>query len=343
MHAARLTIIATFLAGAGCSGAQLGSAPLAPQSQPLGQQSGIAPESGIVPESGIAPQFQALLASRIASEQHTAASGTSGLYVSDDGSKSVEILANKTYSKIGTITAGLNGPDGDWIDAGGNLYVANYKGRNVTEYKPGRTQPACTYSSGLRNPINVTTDASGNVFVVDWNYGGRDGKGYVVQYAQCVDTVVKSYVVPGGAQGAAIDSSGNVFASYLTSGPTGATGALVEFTAGSSKPKLLGATYGYPGGMVIDKNGNLLVCDQTHGELALVPPPYSAVSANYSGFSGPFHVALTQAETLLFIADPVAGKVDVLTYPLGILKKTLGKTQGLVTPFGVSDAPNAVF
>jgi hypothetical protein len=77
------------------------------------------------------------------------------LAVTDSGTNSVEIF-NHQYSKIQTITNGINGPRGDYYDANGNLYVANTGGINVTEYNRS-DQLIYTYSTGLMYPPSDVT------------------------------------------------------------------------------------------------------------------------------------------------------------------------------------------
>ena len=60
--------------------------------------------------------------------------GANSLYVSDAGINAVDVLANNSWTYSGSITSGINGPDGNWVDKKGNIYVANYGGPNVTEY-----------------------------------------------------------------------------------------------------------------------------------------------------------------------------------------------------------------
>ncbi len=339
MYAARFVLIAVLSITAGCSGEPLGSSP------PLsaGEQISSIEMHSLSAQTGVAQRFESRLLFDATSRSTAARPHVSGLFVADFGAQAVEVLKNKTYAKLATITTGVKGPDGDWVDANGNLYVANYKGRNVTEYARGSTKPTCTYSRRLIDPINVTTDASGDVFVVDWNFGGDRGTGYIDEYKQCTNTIAERYIVAGGPEGVAVDSSGNLFISYLTSENGAGVGAFEEFPAGSKRATSLGATVAYPGGLVVDRSGNLLACDQTSGTVDVISPPYTSINSRYVGFTAPLHIALTRDEKLLFVADIGARNVVVLSYPRGLLKAKLGKAQGLSDPAGVSDAPNAVF
>jgi len=252
--------------------------------------------------------------------------------VSDFGSGSVELL-NSTYGLSGTITNGMNGPDGDWYDSNGNLFVANYAGVTLQEYAPGSSTPMFTYSSGLDDPIDVTTDTLGNVYAADYGFGGNAG--FVAEYAQG-SNVVSNQCFPGGAaEGVAVDATGDVFVSYNA----GSYGKIVEYVGGLAgcSGTVLPVTLGYAGGLRIDQNGNLVACDQFVG-VDIIPAPYSYVLSTIPGASDSFHVALNDAQNLLFIADPGQGVVIVDNYPSGSSVTTLNGNNGLSDPAGVAVA-----
>lgn len=64
------------------------------------------------------------------------------LFVTDEGTGAVEILANKTWQNIGSLGSSF-GFLGDWVDSKGNLYVANFM-LDILEYAPGATKPSHT-------------------------------------------------------------------------------------------------------------------------------------------------------------------------------------------------------
>ncbi len=112
-----------------------------------------------------------------------------------------------------SITSGVNGPDGNWVDkpVAGNrhFYVANYANPNITEYDVNGNL-LFTYSADIADPIGVTTDKNGNVFEADLNYTVPSG-GYVNEYAQMSNTVIASCSPGGNVEGVAVDKHGNVF------------------------------------------------------------------------------------------------------------------------------------
>ena len=258
------------------------------------------------------------------------------LFVSNDGN-GVLVLKNKSYRRSGEITKGLNGADGLWVDVHGNLYVANYNGQNVTEYKRGSFVPSCTYSEGLADPIDVTTDKTGNVYVANASiYSSYPGS--IDEYPQCRNSVSKIYDVSGDPVGVAVDGQGDVFVSYLVE----SHGFFEEFKGGSVQGISLGATVGFAGGLVLDKRSNLIAVDQD-GSIVVIAPPYDRARLLVGGLSQPFHDALNERENRLFATDFASSTVSVFEYPSGRLITTLGSGNGIYGAAGVAESPNAVF
>lgn len=294
------------------------------------------------PRAGVAPQFLGIL--HLVASRHGVSParyrGLKDLYVDDAGLGDVELLKNGTYADVGTISSGISGPDGNVLDLKGNLYVANYSGITIQEYKPRATSPSFTYSSGMSDPVGVTVDTHGNVFEADYNFGGS---GYVSEYAQHSNSVLHTCSPGGAAEGVAVDTHGNVFVSYNTP----SSGAkIVEYKGGLSgcSGTVLGVTLGFAGGMVLDKNSNIIVCDQTAPAVDVIKPPYTSVSGTLgSGYSDPFHVTINKANLLVFVADASAANVQVLKYPSGTNVVTLGSSNGLSLPYSAVDGPDAVY
>lgn len=258
--------------------------------------------------------------------------GLKRLAVSDFGTGAVEILSTRG-EQTGTISKDLIHPDGDWYDKKGNLYIADYTGVDVQEYATSGASPTFTYSAKLIDPVSVTTDAKGDVFVGDYDDGAQSGT--VTEYAQ-QSNKTKYQCEPGGAvEGVAVDKNGDVFASY--NAPAGGAN-IVEYKGGlgSCAGTILGVTLSYAGGIVVDKNNDLVACDQTAGVVDIIKPPYSSVSSSITGFSEPFHVALNKSNELLFVADVVKAEVFVDKYPSGTSYTTLGPANGLSDPAGVA-------
>jgi hypothetical protein len=257
------------------------------------------------------------------------------LFVSNGGN-GVLVLANKSYHEVGEITDGLDGADGVWVDKRGNVYVANYTGLNVTEYRRGRSSPSCTYSANLVDPVNVTTDDAGNVFVADGGSGSYSG--YIDEYSQCSSNPTTVYTVNGSPEGVAVDRRGDIFVSYLVA----SNGFFEEFEKGSKSATILNARVGFAGGLVLDAKRNLIAVDQT-GAIDVIAPPYDSAKVLIDGLTQPFHCSLNKREDLLFDADIRESTVTVFKYPSGKKITTLGNADGIYGAAGVGESPNATF
>jgi len=82
-----------------------------------------------------------------------------------------------------------------------------------------------------------------------------------------------------------------------------------------------------------------VACDQLAGAVQIIAKPYTAITKTITGFTDPFHVALNEANGLMFVADPGAADVAVDKYPSGTAVKTLGSANGLSDPYGVAALP----
>jgi hypothetical protein len=294
-----------------------------------------------VPSSGVVSQSVGQARLGLPAAAQPTAKVEKGLFVSN-GSTAVEILKNGSYMNLGSITNGINGSDGVWIDNKGNLYVANRTGVNVTEYAPGSSSPTCTYSAGLIDPINVTTDNHGNVYVADFNKFTNPG--YIDTYAQCKNTIAKQFSIDKGPVGVAVDARGDIFVAYFNAN---SNGAFEEFKHGSTTPTPLTVTVRLPAGLLIDKKGNLIADDRVEpylgGSIDVIAPPYTTATPLATRLHDPLQAALNKRENLLFNANNGDGTVTVYSYPAGTLLKTLGPSNGITAAEGVGESPNAMF
>jgi hypothetical protein len=280
------------------------------------------------------------------------------LFVDDYGKGAVEIVTNggaapslegqleaPGWNNIGTIVEALsNQPASNWVDKRGNLYVPDYNmGQiQVTEYTPSGSWKF-TYSSNMEFPHAVTTDANGDVFEAD----GFNG---VNEYHQRSNTVAATCPQLGGGQrGVAVDAKGDVFTGYATSSTKG---AVVEYSGGLAgcAQTVLGVSLGVPGGIVLDKSANLVVCDESNGTVDIIDPPYTRISGHLGKdygppplrFEMPVAVSINKNNTLAYVTDWAEQKVDVVTYPAGAPFAQVGRGNGLSYPTGAVDASNYV-
>jgi len=260
--------------------------------------------------------------------------GAKDLYVDDVGNNAVEILANNSWTNTGSITSSINGPDGNWADKKGNIYVANYAGPYVTEYNKAGSL-IYTYSSGVSDPVAVTTDRHGNVFEADFNGN------YVTEFAQQSNTPVATCYPGGYAEGVAVDKHGNVFVAWTNF----SIGVITEYAGGLSgcNGTNLSVPLEWVGGMVIDKHSNIVICDQIATTVDIIAPPYTTVSSTLgSGWVDPFHVTINKKNKQAYVADAGTGQVTVLTYPGGSTQAVLGSSNGISVGYSAVDGVNFV-
>ena len=319
----QVSIASSFLAGC-ASGAPSGTA--------------IVPNSAL---SGLSGTGQ-LASTRVAPNGRATANGLykglKALYVVNDNTGSVDVLSNSRYRDIGALTNGVGVPSSVALDTAGNVYVGNDQSASVTEYAPGATTPLFTYSSGMSQPTAVVADAHGNLYEADLGNGGL-----INEYFQGVNARVATGYLPTNVfvSGVAVDAAGDVFVSYLTSFSNGA--AIGEFTGGlngafTTLPFSIAAV----GGIALDKQGNLLVCDDDNNSIAVLAPPYNTITRTIgSGFFRPDSIALNKANTRVFVSDNTL-RVTVVDYASGSNVTTLG-TQNGVDADAVADGPEAVY
>ena len=113
------------------------------------------------------------------------------------------------HNILSTITDGVSGPSGSFVDKHGNLYVANDGNFTVTMYPKGSTSWKLRYT-GFAYPLNVAVDSKGSVFIVDFT-GEK-----VVEFPK--GSTRSKLTIPIGypAHGVALDSNDNVYVSYNT-------------------------------------------------------------------------------------------------------------------------------
>lgn len=269
------------------------------------------------------------------------------LYVADlFPTNQVNVLQNKTWTQLDTITNGVHGPSGTWVDRNKNLYVANnYYGGNITEYNSSGTL-IFTYSSGIINAFAVTTDRFGNVYEGDGIRGGK-----VIEYGQGSNSPIATCVPSGAVAGIAVDKNGDVFVdSYTSMGG----GSIMEYVGGLTTSGCTGTNLAVSikgaGGIAIDKGGDLVAAEGVGAAVAIIAPPYTSVTGTLgSGWTNPSAVTIGDSGTQAYVTDPgfnygspTNAVVKILTYPGGSTVATLGNAQGLQDPQSAVDSRNYV-
>jgi DNA-binding beta-propeller fold protein YncE len=350
MSAAALTV-ATALLSACSSGASQGTNSGLPSTGASASKGLSDPD-----RSGIAPKYAGMARRGHAGKHNVTPVFTNHvIYINDSGTNAVDVIKYNHWSTYeGTISSGTNGVDGNCVDkqVGGvrHLYVANYINPNITEYDTAGNL-VFTYSAGMSDAVNVATDKNGNVYEADFNGDVQNG-GYVNEYAQQSNTVMASCSPGGNLEGIAVDRHGNVFVSY--DNLTADFGTVAEYVGGLVASGCVATvepiTFGYVGGIALDRQGNLVVCDQTgpgfSGSVVdVLAPPYNAITQTLgSGYTDAFHVTIDMAGTRAYVTDAGAAAVDVVNYPAGTPITTIDSTSttGVVSPFSAVDEHNLV-
>jgi hypothetical protein len=248
-------------------------------------------------------------------ETPTAHNEPATLYVANGNA--VEILKNRNWKEIGTITDGLEDPFRGWVDAKGNLYEANISSPEVTEYAPGTHALSFTYSNGMGEAVDVATDRTGNVYEADQVLST------INEYPQGSNTIEASCGPGAVVESVAVDGKGYVFVAYQND-PIG--GQIVEYKNGlrDCSPTVLGVTFEFIGGIALDAKNDLIVCDQGARQVDIVKPPYKTISGTFGrGLPDPITVRINKKNDLAYVSDEALGQVIVLKYPSGLSVKVL--------------------
>jgi hypothetical protein len=257
------------------------------------------------------------------------------IYVSDFTGNAVEIYsaAGSGQSPIGEITDGISGPEGNCVDAHGDLWVTNVTNQTVTMYPHGNTTYKLQYT-GFAYPTAVAAGKNGWVYVSDL-VGEK-----VVEFPKnsTRSKVTISITYP---QGVALDSKNNLYVEYNTGAHGGGPGDVDEFAPKSTKGDDLGLPIVWGAGDAIDGKSDVVVADQGSGSNAAVyvfPPGSTKPSETITqGMEDPFRIAFDKPFKHLYVADPEVNALLVYDYSSGTLVNTI--TSGLKSVYGVAVSP----
>jgi sugar lactone lactonase YvrE len=256
------------------------------------------------------------------------------LYVSSYKLNYVDVYCTKgrNQAPIGKITDGINGPEGENVDNKGNLYVTNTTANTVTEYAPGSVKPSFTYSSDLGYPAGVATDKQRNVYVTSLRPASVE---VFPQASNTPSLTISDVPYPIDV---ALDASGNVFVTTYTTGYK--SGEIIEYSSGSTKGKNLGIITEEPGGIALDKAGDIVTADQGLPGVLVFPPGKTKSSKTFAQNAlDPDPVRFEKDERQVYVGDAVGNAVYVYSYPSGTLVDTI--TDGVDGPNGLALDPAA--
>ncbi len=260
------------------------------------------------------------------------------VFVSDYLNNAIEIYPQGTShpTPIGSITDGIHGPLGTFVDKSGTLYVTNLVANTVTEYQIGSGKRIKTIQSGINGPMSVTADANGDLAVSQ--YAAHQSS--IVEFkggSPYARQIITSLTYPAGV---AIDRHGYLWVAWNTQGDNGYVGHVSTCQLFSRTCVNTGIAIGQTGGLAIDAAGDLLVGDQTHFSIDVFAPGAHRPFRRITLFDHvPYSFVLDEPQRRLYIADYPTGTVVVYNYATGA---QLGKiVNGLTSAWGVSVDPPA--
>ena len=166
-------------------------------------------------------------------------SGKTFLYASEPFNGAVSILSvdSKGLRVVGNLAFNSFLPIGVAVDASQNLYVslvplAGQQGA-VDVFPRGATKPSRIYTKGLTQAEYVTVDSQGTVYVA--NFSDSSGGCSVVEYAKhSMKPTAVITGIPGCIDGLTVDSSENLYVTYVAYPSSGGIQSdVLKFTPGS--------------------------------------------------------------------------------------------------------------
>eukprot|EP01041_Mallomonas_annulata_P005482 gene5482-11029_t len=254
--------------------------------------------------------------------------------------------ASSATTVAGTGTAGssanqLDQPNAVYVDAGGNIYIADQNNHRIQKWAPGATSGTTVAGTGtsgsganqLLHPYGVYVDAGGNIYVADqgnnriqkWAPGATSG------------TRVAGNVTGGsganqlnGPVGVFVDAGGNIYVADQTNnriqkwapGATSGTTIAGNGTSGSAANQL-----NNPTGVYVDEGGNIYVSDCYNNRIQKWAP--GATSGTTVAGNGTFGSGVNQLSNPTGVYVDAGGNIYVADYVNNRIQKWApGATSG---------------
>jgi hypothetical protein len=258
-------------------------------------------------------------------------------YVSDFNNSIINVYAGKFAGQgpCAQLTSQLLNPGGLYVDgATHDLYVANR--HNVRVFHRGQSMPYNTYTdpTSRQKLFDVTLASDGTVIASNvnevsgpesgslstWRAGPHGGR-FVGNFPMTND--YEGMYVTAQRNGAIyftdLDKSTGRGALWHVSCPAGACG---------SQMQVGGVSFQFPGGMVFDSTGDLLVTEESGGTADTFELP-NPVPATFQLQGYPMGMAISTSDHHWFVADSDNNDAAEYAYPSGTLIGTVpGNSPG---------------
>jgi hypothetical protein len=240
------------------------------------------------------------------------------VYVSD-ARHNLIVAFDRNGRRVATIRNEINYPQGLYVDAAHNLWVANQGTSQVLEFARGASSPSFRLADGTNLPSDVTICPNGTIYVA--NVFAAKSAGSIAVYLPGRRHPSRSITYAGSEfLFVTCDAKSNVFAT----GVTGTMGSVVAFPGGQKNARLLPITGGGNlGGIKMDGAGNLLVDD-----------PYARTVTEYTEAGSPtglsvatdgwMDIAFEFPGDVLFGADTGGKRGVAVSFPAGKILTTYG-------------------
>lgn len=223
-------------------------------SQPLGQVLSVCVAFGLLTACNASLQTPPP-AESTRSWMSPAAKSSDLLYVTDEGNYHVYVYDYPSGTLVGTLDTAYGSPTGLCVDKKGNIFITEYNGQEVLEYKHGGTNPiASLYDPG--QPIGCAIDpTTGNLAVAN-EMSPSGGYGNIAIYANAKGEP-KTYQDTSALElpyWCAYDNAGNLFidGDYIKSGFKFVFVEMPKGSSGTFRTLSLAYPPGSPGGVQWD-------------------------------------------------------------------------------------------
>ena len=254
---------------------------------------------------------------------------------------------NKKDRKPICVIPDLNEVNGIEVDSTNELWIPEVTPAGVNQVisaAPHCGKAGVTLADPNGEPADIAWAPNGTRYVSDIVSNGSN--------AGDVSVYPKGATSPSGkltnsnvflSIGVAVDSKGNVYQSYFTS-LSGTSGGVIEFPKGKMPAKKLtnvSATVTIPGTVMLDKNDNMIITDQSTSTLYVYAPPYTkAATASFPLQGQSVQCSLNKAATDIACADAGLNDVDVYAWPAGTYQYSFSKgLSSSATTIGVAQDP----